>query len=74
MIILRSQVYGDLERDYACQRKHEVRTACCVCGCHTAVGELLTCEKELKNAVGICTVAVKMDDLSDTEKVVTCLP
>ena len=51
-------------------RKHEVQTACCVCGYNTAVGELLACERELKNAVGICIVAVKMD----TEKVVARLP
>ena len=33
-------------------RKHGVQTACCVCGYHTAIGKLLVCEKELRNAVG----------------------
>ena len=56
-------------------RKHQVRTACHVCGYYAAAGELLVCKREPKNAVGIPTMAVKMDDLVDTkQKVVMCLP
>ena len=33
-------------------RKSGVQTACCICGYHGAVGELHTCEREVKNAVG----------------------
>ena len=33
-------------------RKCGAWTACCVCSYHTGIGELLVCERELKNAVG----------------------
>ena len=64
--------FGDLERDYACRENVEyVRTACCVCGYHKAVGELLAWEREPKNTVGTYCGS-KERQLSDTErKVVT---
>ena len=36
--------FSDLERDYAHQES--------VCGYHTAVGKLIACERESRNAVG----------------------
>ena len=34
----------------------------------TAVGKLLACEREPKNAVGMYTVALKTDNLSETKQ------
>ena len=52
-------------------RKRGVRTVYCICGYHTAVSELLMCERELKNAVGMYCGR----RLSDTEwEVVSRLP
>ena len=33
-------------------KKRGVQTACCICGYHVAIEELLMCEREPKNTVG----------------------
>ena len=58
-------------------KKHglRVQTVWCVHGYHIALGELHALEREAKNTVGTYTVAVKTDDLLDTEwRIVTRLP
>ena len=44
--------FSDLEQDHACQEDVEnEQLVACVHGYHTAVGKLLACEREWKNAV-----------------------
>ena len=41
--------FSDLKQDYTHSWS---KTACCIHGYHTAFGKLLTCEREVKNAIG----------------------
>ena len=50
-------------------RECGVRTVCCIHGHHAAVGELLACKREWKNAVGM-NCGSKL--LLDTEQCVCC--
>ena len=46
--------FSDLEWDYAHQKKAwSMNNACCVYGYYAAVDKLYTCEREVKNAIGM---------------------
>ena len=48
-------------------RKGGVQITFCIRGYHAAVGELLTCKREVKNTIVMYCATIKTEDLSETE-------